>query len=182
MNKFRLSLLVILSSVLITSHSYAAMLPDITQAIDISFSNSWTLTGDITISTGLGPSDKYNFYGPGGSNSLFLNGEGLFATNGGAGIGGNNVIWWNPPNGPTYNASILLNLSDTPNQLVSDFTLVTGGNSYAGVGGTVSCVSGCVANTPLPGSLPMFTLALGVLFFLAITSLRRSNHTFQENS
>jgi hypothetical protein len=149
-------------------------------AVNVTFANGYTLTGEMGF--------FYDVFIPGysfpvpGPTGLYLNGQGYFASCGapdGSDLCG---LFWNPPpvppSGSPLFAVIGINLADVPNNLTfADFALLSsklGPPLYAGVSGTVSCVSRCDINAvPLPAALPLFGSALlGLAGFAAYRSRR----------
>jgi len=157
----------------VTAPAHAATIGP-TDALDITFANGDTLSGEIgwwfDVYT---PGFSFPFPGPSG---LEFNGGPFFGPQG-------------APNGYTINgpfASVYAVLADvpdlTPNEffLNSSFQSIVNGtpDGSPGIGGTVSCVSGCsVGATPLPAALLLFgsgLLALaGFAWWRKITSASR---------
>jgi hypothetical protein len=156
-------LLAILTS---TAPAHAAVVFDaVTEAVNITFANGYTLTGELNYDFFDSPTIFYGFPHP-GPTGLFLNGADLFSTNGAPDGESINGVWANPGNipghgsGPGATADLYAVLADLPNNLtVGDFFL--NGTPFVftdgipGVSGSVECVNGCGA-TPLPAALPLF--------------------------
>jgi len=157
----------------VTMPAHAAPIPNPVEAVDITFANGWTLTGELTYvgDTFFTPTG-YAFPHP-GPTGLFLNGADLFATNGAPDGSSINGVWANPGNipghgsGPGGTADLYAVLADLPNNLTfGDFFLNGTPNVFTdgipGVSGSVQCVSGCGV-APLPAALPLFGSGVMVL-------------------
>ena len=151
------------------------------ESVDITFANSFTLTGEMSF---IPPSCivgtcGYSFPQPVSPPGLYLSGVPSFVPLGEPNGSTYNAIWFDGGT-RTYNAGIYVNVANLPNNLTfADFTLGSpsenGGTVppfldppyYAGVSGTVTCVSGCgVSAVPLPAALPLFVSAvLGLAAF-----------------
>jgi hypothetical protein len=134
------------------------------EALDLTFANGFTLTGDLGLAPTMAPQDIFP------ENGLAVNGEASFIQTGEPDGVAYRGLFWNPPgtstiNGPALDIAITVNLAALPNLTLSDITLsnldAAGQPTFAAIAGTAVCVSGCsVSAVPIPAPLPLFACAV----------------------
>jgi hypothetical protein len=176
MTKFRTYFVAGVALFFVTAPARATLISpptNIIEDVNITFANTFTLTGQISVGYGGYGYNGYNYPTP-GPTGLYLNGESYW---GGLGVPNGssiNAIFWNPPSGTPYTANIAINLANLPAPLTASRFILSGvgPSSYAGITGTVKCVSGCgVYSTPLPATLPML---ISAFLSLSIFAWRRN--------